>query len=60
MDWVNETSAALWVASTDVDVEVRGAVEAVDEAELVGLLAPQAARMRDRTTAPAATPLRAW
>jgi len=58
MDWVNETSAALWVASTDVDVEVRGAVVAVDEVELVEL-PPQAARVRDRAMAPEATPIRA-
>src|SRR3954454_19340786 len=58
MFWAKDTSAALWVASTEADaVDDVGAAEVVDD-ELVELPPPQAARGRDKAAAPAATPRR--
>src|SRR4051794_9144997 len=57
MFWAKDTSAALWVASTEAEaVDDVGAAEVVDD-ELVES-PPQAARVRDRAAAPAATPRR--
>src|SRR4051794_22461195 len=58
MFWAKDTSAALWVASTEADAaDDVGAAEVVDD-ELAELPPPQAARVRDKAAAPAATPRR--
>jgi len=58
MFWAKDTSAALWVASTEADAaDDVGAAEVVDD-EAVESPPPQAARVMDRAAAPAATPRR--